>query len=709
MVVSSLSEVPLRIATVVVASIVVLTTASAAAGQEPGSTPPPGAATSTPAPSDGSSAPVDAATEAPGESSAADDPPTAPDTVTPSRHEALRAAVAARAVAEARLPRNAAGESCAVDDIELAWAPMDPAQFERGGFVEPLIEPGPDAPDRATGIARCVTSSHAVAGFDAFRTGAGWDVHFVSPSNDAETAPSAGHDAASPQTQADTDALRSAPPDAVGITVESVATNVTAQAVGSAVPSPPEWPAGMPTTAEPLPNGDTYSSCDPTDKPGAVALADLLTATYGTTVYGISRDCSIGGNSEHKEGRAVDWIVNAFDPVERQMGDQLTEWVLGADPWGNDHAGMRRLGIMYMIWNGRGVYSWAVEDGWRTYTGSSPHTDHVHFSMSWPGARCETSFWVATGCTGDVGTPPAPPAPADPDPVQSGVRADFDGDGNDDVLWYGPGADYDTMWYGESGGFDKSPNTRVKGTYVPLVGDFGGDGRADILWYGPGGDKDARWDGRATPGGFTTNLPFKVKGVYEPLVGDFDGNGVDDVFWYGPGGNRDSVWFGTTSGWRHPGGVNVNGEYEPAVGDFNGDGRDDILWYGPGGDYDTLWVGRSDRTFATSGLPDITIDAEPLTGDFDGDGYDDVFFYGEGNAPDAWWRGGPGANFTVRTDYPVQGAYRPFTGDFDGDGRDDLFWYGPGDHADWIYYGQSGGFAPEPEFVRGIYVPVSGD
>ncbi|MDQ3157088.1 MAG: peptidoglycan-binding protein [Actinomycetota bacterium] len=57
-----------------------------------------------------------------------------------------------------------------------------------------------------------------------------------------------------------------------------------------------------------------------------------------------------------------------------------------------DHgANARRLGIMYVIHNKK---IWAVyreKDGWRA---SSGHTDHIHVSFSWNGARADTSFWT---------------------------------------------------------------------------------------------------------------------------------------------------------------------------------------------------------------------------------------------------------------------------------------------------------------------------
>ena len=63
----------------------------------------------------------------------------------------------------------------------------------------------------------------------------------------------------------------------------------------------------------------------------------------------------------------------------------------------------RRLGIMYVIFDHRIWGSYADEQGWRPYTGASPHTDHVHFSLSWAGAWARTSYWTGRAAADDFG------------------------------------------------------------------------------------------------------------------------------------------------------------------------------------------------------------------------------------------------------------------------------------------------------------------
>jgi len=186
---------------------------------------------------------------------------------------------------------------------------------------------------------------------------------------------------------------------------------LAALAVSAAVPTAAlaTPPAGtFPTAIEALAEYDPQSICDPVSKPGALALRSLLTTAYkGTGDLGIVRACNIGGTSEHKEGRAWDWAVNAYSTTQDAQAKDLLAWMLATDAQGNTYAMARRLGIMYMIYN-QHIWSASQADaGWRPYTGPNPHTDHVHISLTRVGGAKTTSYWGAT-------TPVAPPTTSAP-------------------------------------------------------------------------------------------------------------------------------------------------------------------------------------------------------------------------------------------------------------------------------------------------------
>jgi hypothetical protein len=135
--------------------------------------------------------------------------------------------------------------------------------------------------------------------------------------------------------------------------------------------------------------------CDPTAKPGAVALLQSVLATYRVGhSSGITRACTVGGTSEHKEGRAFDWAVDVADPVQKAAGDAFVEWLTETGPDGKVGWNARRLGVMYVIWNRQIWSNTSSGASWKPYTGPSPHTDHVHVSLSWAGAYERTSWWT---------------------------------------------------------------------------------------------------------------------------------------------------------------------------------------------------------------------------------------------------------------------------------------------------------------------------
>jgi hypothetical protein len=182
-------------------------------------------------------------------------------------------------------------------------------------------------------------------------------------------------------------------------------------AAAAAYPVPPT-PAFGPSI-DPLAGYVGQSTCDPVAKLGTLALRALVLQTYrDTSDLGIVRDCAIGGTSEHKEGRAWDWGADVSNPTEYGEAQALLNWLLATDQYGNKYAMARRLGIMYMIYDGKIWGAYAADAGWRPYTGSDPHTSHVHISLGWPGADKDTTFWTAPPPVPVCDSPSTPAGPA---------------------------------------------------------------------------------------------------------------------------------------------------------------------------------------------------------------------------------------------------------------------------------------------------------
>jgi hypothetical protein len=149
---------------------------------------------------------------------------------------------------------------------------------------------------------------------------------------------------------------------------------------------------------------EPQTRCSKQPKPGTVALGEYLVATYGGSGGAVNRPCSGSGTSEHKDGRAVDWILDADDPADRRLANQFLADAFATDAQGNPQALARRMGIMYVIWSDH-FYPAYHQFEKETYLSSScrskrrcsktlRHRDHMHISLSRAGGRGLTTFYV---------------------------------------------------------------------------------------------------------------------------------------------------------------------------------------------------------------------------------------------------------------------------------------------------------------------------
>jgi peptidoglycan hydrolase-like protein with peptidoglycan-binding domain len=206
----------------------------------------------------------------------------------------------------------------------------------------------------------------------------------------------------------------------VTLAVGLVAGGTAAASPASATVADPVPATAAPAVVDTLAPYLPQRSCDPAVKPGTDALRTLLMSTYGGRDLGIGRDCSIGGLSEHKEGRAFDWGLSAAVPAEKAVADQFLTWLLAPGPAGEVAYNARRLGVMYVIWNGRIWGSYRSAEGWRAYGGAEAHADHIHISLAWNGATKSSSWWTGTAAPTDFG--PCPAIEGEMAPVWSGPR-----------------------------------------------------------------------------------------------------------------------------------------------------------------------------------------------------------------------------------------------------------------------------------------------
>lgn len=162
----------------------------------------------------------------------------------------------------------------------------------------------------------------------------------------------------------------------------------------------------LPVISDPLASYEAQTGCNSAPKPGTLLLADLIRQTYGKDAIGISRGCGIGGTSEHKEGRALDWMMNARSKRGHANAEAFLTWLLGPDQFGVPNGNATRLGVMYIGWNDQFWRAYDAGRGWTELNSclsapasgddTSCHRNHMHISLTWDGASGRTSFWDGT-------------------------------------------------------------------------------------------------------------------------------------------------------------------------------------------------------------------------------------------------------------------------------------------------------------------------
>jgi hypothetical protein len=157
---------------------------------------------------------------------------------------------------------------------------------------------------------------------------------------------------------------------------------------------------------EPYASYQPQSVCSPKAKPGTQALGRWVVRAYGGGYGRISGSCKGRSVSEHKEGRAFDWSLDAAKVRDRARAQRFMKAVLAAGPSGEPAELARRMGIMYVIWNDH-IYASYDHFRARDYRSSScrgkklakcsrtvRHRDHLHISLTRAGGGGRTSWYT---------------------------------------------------------------------------------------------------------------------------------------------------------------------------------------------------------------------------------------------------------------------------------------------------------------------------
>ena len=126
---------------------------------------------------------------------------------------------------------------------------------------------------------------------------------------------------------------------------------------------------------------DVEGKCTDDFTDGAKSLKALVEQNWKppvTSIGGYACRSIVGGDalSLHAVGRALDIMISAENPATLEVGDKIRNFMIN-----NAEA----LQVQRVIWN-KNIWS-ADRDGWRPYTGESPHTDHLHVEINVKGSK----------------------------------------------------------------------------------------------------------------------------------------------------------------------------------------------------------------------------------------------------------------------------------------------------------------------------------
>jgi VCBS repeat-containing protein len=300
------------------------------------------------------------------------------------------------------------------------------------------------------------------------------------------------------------------------------------------------------------------------------------------------------------------------------------------------------------------------------------------------------------------------------------LAGDFDHDGDVDLSFWSGSVD---AYYRNNGNGTVTYFANLTGTpfqglavapnYGPsntVLADFDNDGDRDILYFANGTHTYLTYDGTHYVTGTSpfAGLTSATQNIFLP--GDFDNDGdVDLVAWSGTQeiyyrNNGSGAFTSITNMSLTPfAGVPVPawGPESTRVADFDGDNDQDILFFR--GDTDQFVYLRNDGgSYSQQASPftalstDSTDPNTTVVGDFDSDGDVDMLFW-NGSA-EAYYRNNGVGSYTLTTDLsttPFAGlAFIPAVGpdnmeiaDFDGDGDIDILLYRAGDHSTYTQNG----------------------
>jgi hypothetical protein len=211
------------------------------------------------------------------------------------------------------------------------------------------------------------------------------------------------------------------------------------------------------------------------------------------------------------------------------------------------------------------------------------------------------------------------------------AAADFNADGDSDILWQNTATGDRLLWLMNGTSFSSGVDLGTISTQwqIAAIGDFNADGQPDILWQNTSTGERLIWLMNGTAFGSSVSLGTVATQWSIAGTGDFNGDGQTDILWQNTTTGDRAIWLmnGTAFGSSVSLG-NIPTQWSIAgAGDFTGDGQTDILWQNTSTGARTVWAMNGSVFSATVSLGTVATQWSIAgTGDFNGDGQTDILW-----------------------------------------------------------------------------------
>ena len=311
-----------------------------------------------------------------------------------------------------------------------------------------------------------------------------------------------------------------------------------------------------------------------------------------------------------------------------------------------------------------------------------------------PGSKDSDHDGVSDGDETVAGTAPLDANSFSP-VVKRAVAADFNGDGNADILWRNSQDGRNWLWTMNGRSVIKSAGINgIADSAWQMVGrgDFNDDGKSDILWRNSRTGLNYIW----MMEGFTlierkaintiADLDWQIK-----AVADFNGDSKSDILWHHQKTGQTYVYLMdgfqimARSSVRYIDDVNWQIE---ATTDLNGDGKSDVIWRHQLTGLNYIWLMDGYTLEQGYALNTVANEWELVgTGDLNGDGHGDIVWRNLIDGRNWAYLLKDGQIEISQQINTVKGAewQMKSIADFDGDGKADVFWHNQNTGLTYIY------------------------